>query len=114
MEIRFADRKFEKECNDGRLLQRRQGERRARLLKIRLAVLDAATHLAEVGPPYRGPLRCHGLTGNRRGELSIDLDGPYRLLFKPDHDPAPMRAEGGLDWTQVTRIVILGIEDTHE
>lgn len=114
MDIRFADRKFEKECNDERLLQRRQGERGARLLKTRLAVLAVATNLAEIGPPYRGPMRCHELTGNRGGELSIDLDHPRRLLFKPDHDPEPARAEGGLDWAQVTKIVILGIVDTHE
>ncbi|MHB1272875.1 MAG: hypothetical protein ACYCZD_08945 [Rhodanobacter sp.] len=74
MDIRFADRKLEKECNDARLLQRRHGERRAKLLQTRLAVLAAATCLADIGPPYRGPMRCHELTGDRAGQLSIDLD----------------------------------------
>lgn len=114
MDIRFADRKLEKECNDGRLLQRRHGERRAKLLKNRLAVLGAAICLADIGPPYRGPMRCHELTGDRAGQLSIDLDQPYRLIFKHDHVPVPAREEGGMDWKQVTRIVILGIVDTHE
>jgi plasmid maintenance system killer protein len=114
MEIRFANSKLEKECNDMRLLQRRHGKRRADLLAKRLAVLAAATSLADLGPPYRGPMRCHELTGDRAGQLSIDLDHPYRLLFRPDHDPPPQRAEGGLDWTRVTRILILGVADTHE
>ena len=114
MDVRFADRKLEKECNDGRLLQRRHGERRAKLLKTRLAVLVSAACLADLGPPYRGPMRCHELTGNRAGQLSIDLDQPYRLIFLPDHQPPPTRAEGGLDWAAVTAIVILEIADTHE
>lgn len=113
MDIRFADGKLEKECNDQRLMLRRHGAIRSRLLATRLAVLSAATCLADIGPPYRGPLRCHELTGDRAGQLSIDLDHPYRLVFVPDHDPRPDRTEGGLDWTRVTRILLLEIADTH-
>lgn len=114
MDICFADRKLEKECNDARLLLRRHGERRAKLLKSRLAVLAAATCLADIGPPYRGPMRCHELTGDRAGQLSIDLDHPYRLIFSPNHDPIPERDAGGLDWSRVNAIRILEIADTHE
>lgn len=114
MELRFAHGKLEKECNDMRLLQRRHGERRAKLLANRLAVLAAATSLADLWPPYRGPMRCHELTGDRAGQLSLDLDHPYRLLFCPDHTPPPQRPEGGLDWARVTRILILEVADTHE
>jgi len=60
------------------------------------------------------PGRCHELTGNRAGELTLDLDGPYRLVFKPAHNPLPTKHDGGLDWTQVTAVIILGVEDTHE
>ena len=52
--------------------------------------------------------------GDRAGQLSMDLDHPYRLIFTPDHDPYPERPEGGLDWRQVTAINILGVEDTHD
>jgi plasmid maintenance system killer protein len=114
MKIQFADKKLEKECNEERLLQRRHGANRANLLKRRLAVLDAAATLSELGPPYRGPMRCHELTTNRAGQLSIDLDHPYRLIFIPDHEPRPMRPQGGLDWNQVTAIRIIEIVDTHE
>lgn len=51
--------------------------------------------------------------GKRSGQLSVDLDHPYRLIFIPDHDPAPRREDGGLEWSQVTAIKILGVEDTH-
>jgi hypothetical protein len=30
------------------------------------------------------------------------------------YEPLPVLPDGGLDWTKVTRIKILGIEDTHE
>jgi len=43
----------------------------------------------------------------------MDLDHPYRLIIRPNHDPLPMREEGGLDWKAVTAIVIVEIKDTH-
>jgi proteic killer suppression protein len=58
--------------------------------------------------------RCHELHGKRKGQLSVDLDGPYRLVFKPANDPLPKKSDGGLDWTRVTAIMIIGVEDTHE
>ena len=57
--------------------------------------------------------RCHELAGNRAGQLSLDLRGPYRLLFAPAHDPAPTKTDGGLDWTRVTAVEIIAVEDTH-
>jgi proteic killer suppression protein len=95
-------------------MQRRHGLKRAKLLKNRLAVLDAATCLADIGPPMRKPERCHELVNDRAGQFSIDLDHPYRLLFAPDHEPVPQRDEGGVDWTRITKIIIQEIVDTHE
>ena len=60
------------------------------------------------------PGRCHELTGNRKGQLSVDLDGPYRLIFKTAHNPLPRKEDGGLDWERVTAIVVLGVDNTHE
>lgn len=114
MNIRFAQRRLEEECNDQRLLQRRHGPRRAALLMRRLSVLAAATRLSDLGPPYQGPMRCHELTNNRAGQLSVDLDHPYRLILEPDHDPRPTRPDGGLNWNEVTAIKIIEIADTHE
>jgi hypothetical protein len=61
----------------------------------------------------RLPGRCHELTGDRSGQLSLDLDGPYRLIFVPANEPVPLKADGGLDRTRVTAIEIIGVEDTH-
>lgn len=114
MEITFETKKLETAFREGRSLQTTHGERRARLIMRRIQALRAANCLGDLWPPYSGPERCHELTGNRAGQLSMDLDHPYRLIFTPDHDPRPKRPEGGLDWYQVTAIKILGVEDTHD
>ncbi|WP_229548556.1 hypothetical protein [Nostoc sp. CHAB 5836] len=50
---------------------------------------------------------------NRAGQLSLDLDGPYRLIFEPADQPIPLKPDGGLDWDKVTAVEILGVENTH-
>ena len=97
-------------------LQRLHGTKRSKLLRIRLAALEAAACLYDFWPPGSKPERCHELTGGQRGrerQISIDLDHPYRLIFVPNHDPLPFKDDGGLDWKAVTQITILGVEDTH-
>ena len=113
MDSKFATKKLEKELNGGKAMMKANGAIRSKRLKIGLAAMRAAPSLAAFAPPMSPPHRCHELTGNRKGQLSMDLDHPYRLLFQPTHDPLPVRKEGGLDWNLVTAIKILQIEDTH-
>ncbi len=86
------------------------GERRNRLIRMRLDQLKAAETLEVM---RKLPGRCHELTGNLQGYLSMDLDGPYRLLFQPADDPVPERDDGGMDWSRITAVCICGVEDTH-
>ena len=80
-------------------------------LQQRLMELNAASCLADIS---RVPsARCHPLTGDRKGQLSVDLKQPYRLLFIPANDPMPKKKDGGLDWSRVTEIGIIEIIDTH-
>ena len=73
--------------------------------------LKAATSLDDIS--RLPPARCHELTGNRKGQLSVDLEHPYRLLFIPANNPLPETINGGLDWPRVTEIEITEIIDTH-
>ncbi len=115
MDIIFKNTKLAKEFGTGVQLDRIHGSLRARKIRLRMAELRAAVCLMDFWPPKSGPGRCHELTqGKRKGQLSVDLDHPYRLIFSPAHDPIPTHQDGGLDWSQVTSIVILGVEDTHE
>lgn len=73
--------------------------------------LNAAQNLVDIS---RLPsARCHELSGNRAGQLSVDLEHPYRLLFIVGNNPRPERESGGLDWEGVTEIEIIAIADTH-
>ena len=113
MEILFASKKLQKQFNQHKEMQKAFGTQRVKRIAVVMAALRAAPALGTFAPPYSPPHRCHELTGNKKGKLSLDLDGPYRLIITPEHDPLPQRPEGGLDWHQVTAIKILGVEDTH-
>lgn len=110
MDLEFSPRRLEKQYNSNRELVRTHGPLRAKVLRRRLDQLRAAETLDAMRAL---PGRCHELTGDRAGILSIDLDGPYRLLFEPAENPPPAKADGGLDWRRVTAVRILGVEDTH-
>lgn len=111
MEIGFRSAKLAKECNDFSLLRRAEGEQRAKLIRRRLDALRAAVTLEDL---RNVPGRLHELSGDRKGQLTLDLDGPYRLIITPNHNPIPSRTVGGMDWNQITAVTILGIENTHE
>lgn len=114
MDISFKKKKLEKSFNEDAQLNKIHGTLRAKKIRIRMKELRAARSLMDFWPPKSPPERCHELTeGKRSGQLSVDLDHPYRLIFIPDHDPVPRREDGGLEWSQVTAIKILGMEDTH-
>ncbi|MFT6390313.1 MAG: proteic killer suppression protein [Cellvibrionaceae bacterium] len=112
MDIIFSSKKLQKQLSESKIMSKVHGPRRTALLKIIMTQLRAAPNLGVFAPPYSPPNRCHELKGNKKGVLSVDLDHPYRLLFKPINDPVPMRPESGLNWFQVTAIAIKGVEDT--
>ena len=111
MNITFRTRKIEKNFNGANALQRTFGARMARVIKMRMAVLQAARNLALV--PTTPPERRHQLVGDRDEQLAVDLVHPYRLVFEVDHEPVPRRSDGGIDTEQVTAITILDVIDYH-
>jgi proteic killer suppression protein len=111
MEVFFRSKQFQKICNTESVMLCELGKKRAQKLKQRLMELRAATSLEEISKVP--PPRCHELSGDRKGQLSVDLDHPYRLIFIPADDPLPVRPDGGLDWAGVTLVEILEIADTH-
>lgn len=111
MELRFQTGKLGKKYNDFALLRKAHGEQRAKLIRRRHDAIRAAVALEDL---RNVPRSLHELTGNRKAQLSLDLDEPYRLIFILDHNPVPKKADGGMDWSQITTVLIVGIEDTHE
>ncbi|SPD73986.1 Toxin-antitoxin system, toxin component, RelE family [uncultured Desulfobacterium sp.] len=111
MDIIFKTQKLEKQCNSQKMLVRTYGSPRAGLIRRRLDELRAANSLQDIR--YLPQARCHELKGSKKGDLSVDLDHPYRLILRPANEPIPLKADGGLDWANVTAIEIIGVEDTH-
>ncbi len=111
MLVFFRTKKLQKTCSSSKEMQRTYGATRARKLQQRLMELHAADHLDQISRVP--PPRCHELTSDRQGQLSVDLDHPYRLIFIPANDPLPLRKDGGLIWEQVTEIEIIEITDPH-
>lgn len=110
MDIVFCNSRLEKECCDATARRKRHGDERARRLARRLDDLRAAATLAVMKSL---PGRCHELTADRKGQIAIDLDGPYRLIFEPANEPLPLDGNGSLDWNRVTIIRVLLIGDYH-
>jgi proteic killer suppression protein len=111
MEILFPIEDDPRDWNDIKCLVRRHNLHRAKLLRRRLDDLYAAKKL---GVMRNLPGRTHELKGDRAGQLSIDLDGPYRLVFAPANNPLPKKPNGGLDWKHITAVILLGVVNTHE
>ncbi len=83
-----------------------------RKLQQRLMELKAASCLDDIS--RMPPPRCHQLSGNRDGQLSVDLKHPRRLYFIPANDTEPETKDGGLDWCNVTEIEITEIFNPHK
>lgn len=111
MIICFRNRKLQKTLCDRKTLVRHSGPEQAKLIERRLAELAAAENLEVLRTLPQ--VRAHELSGNRSGQISLDLKHPYRLLIVPDHEEIPRKADGGLDWRRITRVRVLGVEDTH-
>lgn len=111
MEVLFADRKLEKICNNCKELTRRYGDVNGKIIGRRIDELKAADSLEVIRKLPQA--RCHELTGDRQGQLAVDAKHPQRLVFRPTDDPAPRLADGGLDWTSVTKVTIIEVVDYH-
>ena len=111
MKVSFSTNSMQKRCSEEKAMQKQWGKNLARRLKQRLTELKAAATLQDICSTP--PARCHELKGKRKGQLSVDLEHPYRLIFNPDHSPMPRTKDGGLDWDKVTEVMVIEVVDTH-
>lgn len=110
MEISYKNRKLEKQLTDPREMAKSFGQLAIKI-KMRLKNLKDADNLSIMRTIPAA--RCHELTGDRKGELAVDVSGNYRMIIEPLHDPIPKKDDGGLNWEAVTKIQINEIEDYH-
>lgn len=111
MEIKYKSNKLAKTVESPRAIKKSYGTR-AKLVNQRLKELEAAPTLATMRSIPAA--NCHELTGDRKTELAVDVSAVHRIIFEPNHKPKPAREDGGLDWNQITSIMINEIgEDYH-
>lgn len=110
IDIAWDNHKLKRSCATDKAGQRRWGTDHWKLLQRRLASLAAAPTLASMDGV---PGRCHQLTGDRNGEFAVHLWGQFRLVFVPGNNPTPRLADGGIDRTLVTKILIMEVVDYH-
>jgi len=111
MDIIFRSSKLQKACSSERESNRQWGAENAKKIRQRLADLEAAETLADMGA--LPPARCHELKGDRTGQFAVDLRHPLRLIFEPAQEPVPRKEDGGVDLHKVIKIRILDVGDYH-
>ena len=112
MEILFRTDKLKRLCCDSQAARKQWSKQLAEKLRRRLDELRDADTLDVM---HRLPqARCEELKGNRKGQLSVRLEGGRRLIFEPADDPFPRKPDGGLDWRGVRTIRIISVEDYHD
>ena len=111
MDIIFS-RGMEKNCQDRKSAVREWGPEQGRQIMRRIEELRDIQNLAQLWcfPAYRP----HELTGDREGQISIDVKDPYRLIIIPANDPIPRKSDGGLDRESITKICIWEVVNTHD
>jgi len=112
MLITFKNKKLENEFCNEKTLRRKWGTEQAKLIARRLTELAAAEDLETLRKLPQ--VRAHELSGDKAGQISLDVKHPYRLLIIPDHEETPRKEDGGLDWQRTTKVRILGVEDIHD
>jgi len=110
MEIAYANSRIEKICTDAKKAKKELGHVGTKVLLQRLNQLANEPNLEKL---RFYPGNFHELTGNRWGQLAVNLEGLTRLIFEPYHDVRPTKPDGGLDWSAVTSVIIIEIVDYH-
>lgn len=111
MDISFPNARLAKLFSSEKELVRKFGKEQAKLIMRRMTELAAAENLQQLTSLPQ--IRPHELSGNLKGRISLDLKHPYRLLIAPDYEEIPRKKDGGLDWSQIKKVIIIGVEDTH-
>jgi len=111
MLIHFRTSKLMKTFSTEKDLIRSYGPEQGRMLMRRVSELRAARCLADLR--LLPQLRAHELTGDRKGQISITVRQPYRLILLPGSEPIPRLPDGGLDWSATTEVTVIEVVDYH-
>lgn len=108
LELAFRTKSLRHICESESEAERVLGTRVASALRRRLADLRAASCVADLlaGQPSE-------IEGSTLRQFGVHLSQGHRLVFCANHNVTPELKSGGTDWSLVTRVKILRIEDSH-
>jgi proteic killer suppression protein len=110
MEVSFASPKLQSVCESERELRKRYGANTAKKVMNRLTDLHAAATLEVM---RNLPGRIHELTGDRVGQLAVDVGGGQRLIVAPTNGWPEEKEEGAHIWNTIDAVQVLEIIDYH-
>jgi proteic killer suppression protein len=108
--MQFGSKSIGELCTEFGTAARTLGHAASRRSRQRLDDLRAARAL-EVMRALPG--RCHGLKGDRAGQLSLGPERLRRLIFAPANDSVPASLMVALTGGGVTAVRMPQVEDTH-
>lgn len=111
MKINYKSNKLEKSLTIPKELSKTYGQL-AKKVKQRMEDFKAANNLAVIGKIPGA--ECHHLGGDKKEQLAVSISGNWRICFVADHNPLPLKNDGGLNWAEVTSIKIVKVEDYHK
>ena len=82
MQITYKTKRLHKICTDAYFASKEYGDVMAEKIHHRIDQISAITTVQEMIQYKVG--RCHPLSNNRKGQYSVDLVHPYRLVFTVD------------------------------
>ena len=114
MKVCARERKLKRAIEDEVYCRRKFGLEMTKKLMRTYSKLRACKSVADLWPPKSGPERCHELKGNLIGLYSVDLQHPYRLLFRPGTEIYLVPGTDQLErWKSIKSIELISIKDTH-
>ena len=110
MKIDISNNRLKKICRSEKDAKKEFGDVGARILMRRLTQLSDVANMEQLRDQ---PGHWHELTGDRWGQFAANLEGGNRLVVEPDHEPIPQKTDGGLDWSNITAVIVVEIIDYH-
>ncbi len=109
LELAFATRSLRTLCECEKNAERELGVKMTSKLKRRLADLRAAATARDIvaGRPT-------ATKGGAQELMTVNLGVDGRLVLAANHNEIPVLTNGAVDWFNVTRIKIVGIEVKHD
>jgi len=107
--IKYRNNRLQILLNNEKKLTQEYGPKNARKIVLRLSQITAMPTLGHLLQSRLG--RCHALQGDYAGMYAMDLEGGFRLIFRPVQEKG--QANVSEDLFTVEIVMIMEVTDYH-